>query len=139
MPETPESIRTIRPHERETLPGPPGAGFVREEMFGDGHVWVGMVTTEPGAASPWHHHGEHATYVYVLEGEATVEFGPGGRSRLRATADGSLHVVPAGLAHREINSGSAPNRILVFRVGEGPAVIPLEGPPAEDPGSRESR
>jgi len=99
-------------------------------MFGDGRVWLGIVTTEPGGASPWHHHGAHEIYVYVLEGEATVEYGAGGRERLRATADGSLHVLPAGLAHREINTGSEPNRLLVVRVGEGPALVPLEGPDA---------
>lgn len=129
MPRLDQSIRTIGPKQRKTLPGPEGSPFVREEMFADGAVWLGMVTTEPGSASPWHHHGEHETYVYVLEGEATVEFGPGGSRRLHATADGSLHIVPAGLPHREINTGSTPNRMLVVRVGEGPAVVPLEGPP----------
>lgn len=123
------SIRTITPEERKTLPGPPGLPFVREEMFGDGHVWVGMVTTEPGCASPWHHHGDHETYVYILEGEATVEYGAGGSEKMHATADGSLHIVPRGFAHREINTGSTQNRMLVVRIGEGPAVVPLDGPP----------
>lgn len=129
MPKTEQPIRSIRPEERKTLPGPEGSPFVRQEMFGDGHVWVGIVTTEPGGASPWHHHGEHETYVYILDGEATVEFGTGGSRRLHATADGSLHIVPAGVPHREINTGAAPNRMLVVRVGEGPPVVPLDGPP----------
>jgi len=129
MSKSAQSLRTVKPNDRQTLPGPSGAGFLREEMFGDGHVWVGMVTTEPGASSPWHHHGKHETYVYVLEGEATFEFGAGGRDRLRATADGSLHIVPPGFPHREINTGSTPNRALVMRIGEGPAVVPLDGPP----------
>ncbi|HXI02150.1 MAG TPA: cupin domain-containing protein [Candidatus Saccharimonadales bacterium] len=129
MSESARSIRTVRPGDRKTLAGPAGSPFVRQEMFGDGHVWVGMVTTEPGGASPWHHHGEHETYVYILEGEATVEYGPGGTGRLLATADGSLHIVPPGLPHREINTGSTPNRMLVVRVGEGPAVVQLDGPP----------
>jgi len=129
MSERSQTIRTVGPDDRTTLPGPPGAPFVREEMFGDGHVWVGMVTTEPGATSPWHHHGEHETYVYILEGEAVVEFGAGGSETMQATADGSLHIIPPGLAHREINTGSTPNRMMVVRVGEGPAVVPLEGPP----------
>lgn len=132
MPNRSESTRIVRPAERKVLPGPPGAPFVREEMFGDGHVWMGIVTTEAGAAFPWHHHGDHETYVYILEGEAMVEFGPNGSERLRATTDGSGHIVPAPLPHREINTGSAPNRILVVRVGEGPAVFPLEGPPETD-------
>ena len=117
MSKTAQSIRTITPEERKTLPGPTGTPFVRQEMFGDGHVWVGMVTTEPGGTSPWHHHGENETYVYILEGEATVEFGAGGNRRLHATADGSLHIVPAGVPHREINTGSTPNRMLVVRIG----------------------
>lgn len=123
------SITTVKPEERKTLPGPPNSPFVRQEMFGDGHVWVGMVTTEPGGASPWHHHGGHDSYVYLLEGEATVEYGTGGSHRLHATADGSLHIVPAGVPHREINTGATPNRMLVVRVGEGPPVVPLDGPP----------
>ena len=123
-----QSVMTIRPDQRATLPGPAGAPFVREEFFGDGHVWLGMVATQPGGTSPWHHHGEHETYVYVLEGEATVEYGEGGSTRITARADDSLHIVPAGLVHREINTGSIPNRMLVMRVGEGPAVVPLDGP-----------
>lgn len=129
MSETARAIRTIGAEERRTLPGPPDAPFVREEMFGKDGFWFGMVTTETGAASPWHHHGRHETYVYMLEGEATVEFGPGGAGRLLATADGSLHVIPPGFPHREINTGSTPNRILVVRIGEGPQVVPLDGPP----------
>jgi len=130
MSKSQDSIRSIPPEDRKTLPGPPGAPFVRQEMFGDGKVWVGEVTTEPGTASPWHHHGDHETYVYILEGQATVEFGPGGASRIHAKADGSLHIVPAGLVHREINDGPTRNRILVVRVGEGPSVFTLDGPPA---------
>lgn len=122
-------IRIIGPDQRTRLPGPPGAPFMRDEMFADGRVWVGVVTTEPGGASPWHHHGAHETYAYMLEGEATVEFGPGGAQRLTARADGSLFVVPGGFPHREVNTGSVPNRILIMRVGEGPPVVPLDGPP----------
>lgn len=129
MPKISPTIRTVRPEQRTRLAGPPDAPFVREEMYGGDGVWVDMVTTEPGGASAWHHHGKHETYVYMLEGEATVEFGRGGSNRIRATADGSLHIVPAGFAHREVNTGSVPNRILVFRIGEGPPVVPLDGPP----------
>jgi len=124
----PETITSIRPDQRTALPSPPGAPFVREQYYGDDRVWVGEVVTEAGGASPWHHHGEHQTYVYVLEGEATVEFGPGGSKRMTANADGSLHIVPPGLPHREINTGPTKNRILIMRVGEGPPVVPLDGP-----------
>ena len=130
MSDTKQTIRTVKASERKILPGPEGAPFIREEMFGDGHVWMGIVTLEPGCASPWHHHGNHETYAYVLEGEAVVEYGPGGSQRLEVTADGSLNIVPPGVPHREVNPGTKRNRLLIVRVGEGPPVIPLDGPPA---------
>ncbi len=122
--ETLASILTISPSERTVLPGPPGAPFVREQCVDDGHVWVGIVTTEPGTSSPWHHHGEHTTYAYVLEGEGTIEFGDGESKKI--TADGTLGVVPKGLVHREINTGSTKNKFLIMRVGDGPTVVPVE-------------
>ena len=127
-----ETITSIRPDQRKKLPGPPNAGFSREEYYGDDHVWVGHVTTQPGTASPWHHHGDHQTYAYVLEGEATLEFGEEGSEAIVARADGTLHIIPPHVAHREINNGSEPNRILIIRVGEGPVVVPLPGPPHSD-------
>ncbi|MCO4762963.1 MAG: cupin domain-containing protein [Myxococcales bacterium] len=108
------------------LPGPPNAPFVRRQAFDDGHVWMGVVTTEPGSASPWHHHGEYDTYVYLLAGEGTVEFGEGGTERKTFIADGSVAKVPKGLVHREVNTGSVQNKFLIFRVGEGEPVFPAE-------------
>lgn len=125
-----QSIRSVKANERRVLPGPEDAPFIREEMFDNNHVWMGIVTLEPGRASPWHHHGKYETFAYMLEGEAVIEFGPGGSQRLTATADGSLHIVPPGTPHREVNPGNVRNRLLVVRVGEGPPIFPLEGPPA---------
>lgn len=123
-----KTISSISPEDRVTLPGPPGAPFVRQQCFDDGHTWVGVVTTEPGAASPWHHHGEYDTFVFVLEGEAIVEYGEGGKEVAHLRADGTMHIVPKGLAHREVNTGSTPNKAIIMRVGTGPAVVPLQGP-----------
>ena len=118
------AVHSIPPQQRTTLPGPPNAPFVREQILAEGPMWIGVVTTEPGAASPWHHHGDHTSYAYVLEGEATVEYE--GR-RITARADGTMHVIPPGLPHRERNEGTVPNRIMIIRVGEGPTVVPVEG------------
>jgi uncharacterized RmlC-like cupin family protein len=129
--QTPNAIQTIRPDQRTTLPGPPNAPFVREQCYDDGHVWLGIVTTEPGAASPWHHHGQYDTFVYLLEGEAMVEYGEDGSERAAAKADGSMHIVPKGVVHREINTGTTKNRMIIMRVGEGPAVVPAADPTGE--------
>ena len=125
------NIRRILPDQRTVLDGPPDSPFRREQYVGDDNVWIGEVMTEPGGATPWHHHGEHTTYAYLLEGEATVEFGAAGGERTVLQAGGGLGVVPPHLIHREINTGSAPNRILIMRVGEGPPVIPASGPASD--------
>lgn len=115
----------IPPSAFTTLPGPPNAPFVRKQCFDDGHLWMGVVTTEVGATSPWHHHGEYDTLVYALEGEGTIEFGDEGRESMTFKADGSVVIVPKGLIHREINTGTVKNKAVVIRIGEGQSVIPV--------------
>jgi uncharacterized RmlC-like cupin family protein len=124
-----DAVTVIAPSERATLPGPPGAGFVREACVDTGHVWTGFASTEPGTESPWHHHGEYTTYVLPLQGEGVIEFGPDGQS-VPMRADGTVYVIPAGLVHREINTGSTRNQAFIVRVGRGPAVVPAD-PPAK--------
>ena len=125
------TVATIGAAQRTRLPSPPGSPFVREEVVSQPGLWIGIVTTEPGGASPWHHHGAHTTYAYVLEGSAVLEMAdePGGEvRRVHASADGSFHIVPPGLVHREINDGEAMNRFLIVRLGEGPPVVPVDPP-----------
>jgi mannose-6-phosphate isomerase-like protein (cupin superfamily) len=119
------TVLLIGPQDRTVLPGPANAPFRRELCYDDGHAWVGIVTTEPGSASPWHHHGDYDTFAYLLEGEAVVEFGDDGQS-LHLSPDESVGIVPKGLPHRELNPGTVPNKFLIVRVGHGPAVIPVE-------------
>ena len=38
-------------------------------------LWGGTFLVEPGARTGIHHHGSQETVVYVLEGEALVEWG----------------------------------------------------------------
>jgi uncharacterized RmlC-like cupin family protein len=40
---------------------------------------AGFVRTQPHMSSGWHHHGEHDTAVYVVDGGLRMEFGPEGR------------------------------------------------------------
>jgi mannose-6-phosphate isomerase-like protein (cupin superfamily) len=46
-----------------------------------GH-WFGHVEAEPETMHGWHHHGDNITVGYVLKGEITLEFGPGGREQV---------------------------------------------------------
>jgi uncharacterized RmlC-like cupin family protein len=102
-------------------------GVVREEAFTTDGAWVGVVTTEPGEMSAWHHHGDHDTYAYVVSGLKRIEYGPGGTRSVTAGPDDFLHL-PKGLLHREGNPSGEVSRSIAFRVGTGPATINVEGP-----------
>lgn len=103
-------------------------GLLREEAFSTDDVWVGIVITQPGEMSAWHHHGEHDTYAYVLSGLKRIEYGPGGAESLVAGPDDFIHL-PKGLPHREGNPSKDVSRSIAFRLGGGSATINLEGPP----------
>jgi uncharacterized RmlC-like cupin family protein len=103
-------------------------GVFREQAFSTDDVWVGIVTTEPGEMSAWHHHGDHETYAYVVSGSKRIEYGPGGALSIVAGPDDFIHL-PAGLVHREGNPSAEVSRSIAFRLGSGLATINLEGPP----------
>lgn len=121
-----DAVTVIGPSDRVTLPAPPGAGFLRQACIDDGHVWAGFASTEPGTASPWHHHGAYTTYILPLRGEGVVEFGPGENDRVLLRADGTVYVIPPGLVHRELNPCATKNQAFIVRVGHGPAVVAAE-------------
>jgi uncharacterized RmlC-like cupin family protein len=118
----------IAPEAFSELPGPPNAPFVRRQCYDDGHVWIGVATTEPGTVSPWHHHGEYDTYGYLLEGEARAEFVDPDRETVDCKIPGSFIFLPKGVAHREMNPGTTRNRILIMRVGHGQSIFPVDAP-----------
>jgi uncharacterized RmlC-like cupin family protein len=101
--------------------------MIREEALATGNIWAGLVRTEVGMVSGWHHHGEYDSVIYVLTGVMKMESGPGGTETLEAGAGDFLHV-PPGAVHRESNPAAREARIVVFRAGTGPVVINTEGP-----------
>jgi hypothetical protein len=93
--------QAIGPAHRTVAAGPATPGMVREQAFTSDDRWVGVVRTEPGVRSGWHHHGDTETYFYVLSGAMELEFGPGGRERLGVVAgDYAHHVTFSRAAHR---------------------------------------
>lgn len=109
---------------------PQTPGMVREEAFtGDG-FWSGVVYTEPGMVSAWHHHGEHETYAFVTRGRARFEFGPGGREAVDA-GPGDFVQIPSRIIHRELNPGEETSEIVLFRQGRGTVVTNVEGPQSD--------
>lgn len=117
-------IQVVR-HE-ELVEGSPTPGMTRRIAQLRGDVSVIEVETEAGNVSDWHHHGEHATYGFVVGGSLRFEFGPAG-DRIDLGVGDFFHV-PPGLIHRESNPGSALQVLLGMRIGHGPAVVNVSGP-----------
>jgi uncharacterized RmlC-like cupin family protein len=109
---------------RESDPTP---GMTREQAVGSAGMWAGYVRTEGRATSAWHHHGDHETAIYVLNGGLRMEFGPGGQDVLEA-GPGDFIYVPRGAVHRETNPGDEESQIVVVRAGSGPTTTNVDGP-----------
>ncbi|MGH2539926.1 MAG: cupin domain-containing protein [Actinomycetota bacterium] len=100
--------------------------MIREEAVSTGRSWAGLVTTEAGMVSGWHHHAGYETTIYVLSGALRMEFGPGGAVALDA-GPGDFVFVPPNAVHRESNSSGDASRIVVWRSGSGEAVVNVAG------------
>jgi uncharacterized RmlC-like cupin family protein len=127
-----EPVRPIivRAVDAAVAPGPPTPGMERREVLDHDDTWVGWVRTDAGQAGGWHHHGDRDTFVYVLRGSMTIEFGPGGREHMTAT-EGDVIFNPARMVHREVTGPDGPAEAFVVRVGSGPQNVNVDGP---DPG-----
>jgi uncharacterized RmlC-like cupin family protein len=120
-------VRLVRPDDRTE--GQPTPGMHREQALDTGSMWAGYVTTDAGAVSGWHHHGEHESTIYVLSGALRMEFGAGGHEVLDAGPGDFLYVPPHAI-HREANPTEEQSAILVVRGGSGPPVFNVDGPAA---------
>jgi uncharacterized RmlC-like cupin family protein len=112
----------------------PTVGMRRQRAIDVPGLWSGMVDTDPGATSGWHHHGEHETSLYVVSGALRLEFGPGGRSVVEAGPGDFIHV-PAHVVHRESNPTRQVATAVIARAGTGVPTVNVDGPDAPSPGS----
>ena len=91
----------------------------------DSPLWAGIFVVKPSARTGIHHHGAQDTIVYVLEGEAFVQWGNSGEHSATVKAGDFLHV-PQWLPHQEINpSSKQPFRWIVVRSSPEPIVVNL--------------
>ncbi len=120
------TVRVVRAADR-SAPDVVTPGMEREEAFAGDDVWIGTVRTQPGVATGWHHHNAYESFIYVLEGRARMEFGPGGRE-VAICEPGDLIRVPPGVIHREITEGTEPVAAVLFRVGSGEVTTNTDGP-----------
>lgn len=120
-----EPVRLVR--SDDLAPSDPTPGMERFEAFAVPGLWAGVVVTEPGASSGWHHHGEHSTSLYVVAGRMRLSYGPGGGQEVEAGTGDFLHV-PPHTVHREANPGSEASVAVIARAGDGPPTINVDGP-----------
>jgi uncharacterized RmlC-like cupin family protein len=119
-------VRVVRADDLEDAD--PTSGMRRRRAFEAPGLWAGVVHTAPGATSGWHHHGEHETSLYVVDGTMRLEFGPGGGDAVEAGPGDFLHV-PARTVHRESNPSPAQESTAVIaRAGRGAPTVNVEGP-----------
>jgi uncharacterized RmlC-like cupin family protein len=120
-----EPIRAIPPDA--LVEADPTAGMRRRCAIDVSGLWSGLVHTEPGSVSGWHHHGEHETSLYVVSGAMRLEFGPGGRSVVDAGPGHFVHV-PAHVVHRESNPTDEPSMAVIARAGTGEPTVNVDAP-----------
>jgi uncharacterized RmlC-like cupin family protein len=113
----------------DRTPGPATPGMDRQQAVATEGMWSGVVRTEAGMVSGWHHHGEYETVIYVLSGSLRMEFGPGGSDAVEA-GPGDFVYVPKGAVHREGNPSAEPADIVVVRAGRGESTVNVDGPPS---------
>src|SRR6266545_3183845 len=105
----------------------PTPGMRRQQAVDVPGLWSGMVHTEPGATSAWHHHGEHETSLYVVSGVLRLEFGPEGLGVVDAGPGQFVHV-PAHTVHRESNPTDGLATAIIARAGTGAPTVNVDGP-----------
>lgn len=111
----------------QLTPADPTPGMTRRLASHEADMWTGVVDTEVGAVSGWHHHGDHETTLYVVSGRMRLESGPNGEHVVEA-GPGDFLRVPAGAVHRESNPGAEASRAVIVRCGTGAPTINVDGP-----------
>jgi uncharacterized RmlC-like cupin family protein len=130
--------RPVVVHPDEAIAGPTTPGMERRHHFDRDGRWVGWaewIRNDAGDVSGWHHHADNDTYVYVIRGSVTIEFGPGGAESVEARA-GDFFLVPSQTIHRELTSQDTDLEAFIVRVGGEPEHVKVDGPEAA--GSRVS-
>ena len=125
------STPVLRIGADELTPSDPTPGMARSLAMHDAGMWTGVVDTDPGTVSGWHHHGDHETTLYVVSGRMRIESGPGG-SEVVEGGPGDFLRVPAGAVHRESNPGDDASRAVIVRCGTGDPTVNVEGPAAPE-------
>lgn len=122
-----DEFRVLSNEDLRELAGPATPGVSRRIAFESDGYWFGCATIAPGLMSGWHHHDRNVTVGYVLDGAFHLEYGPGGRKQADVEA-GQYFLMPPWAIHREGSTTGEACQVIFTRIGDGPAVVPVDGP-----------
>lgn len=123
--------RVIPAGDRVIQPGLQTPGITREEAFAADDRWVGFVRTEPGDWSGWHHHGDHDSYFFILQGGLEFEYLAGAERETISIGPGDFAQMPSRIVHRERTVPNEPGQVVLVRIGRGPTVFNVEDPESQ--------
>ena len=106
-----------------TASGIAASRLVQYPTTGPATVPALEVTIAPGAETVLHRHPA-PMFAYILDGEVTVDYGAGGK---RSFHKGEAFMEAMDVAHKGVNTGTVPVRILAVSMGaEGTANVAVE-------------
>jgi len=105
--------------------------MTREEAVATDRMWAGLVRTEAGMVSDWHHHGDYESAIYVLAGTIRMEFGAEGADAVEASPGDFVYVARDAI-HRESSTSDEESRFVVVRSGSGQVVFNVAHPGGGD-------
>lgn len=108
-----DAIRVVHPsqfsEDTAQTPGSHRLAAIAPDIGTPSSMWGGVFHVLAGGQTAIHHHGKQETVVYVLAGEALVQWGRHGEFS-QTVRPGDFLYVPPYLPHREIN----PSREVEF-------------------------
>ncbi|MBY5989144.1 MULTISPECIES: cupin domain-containing protein [Roseovarius] len=109
--------------------GPYTPGQPRMTAYETEGLWTGITTvTAKDTPSQWHHHKDHDSIMYMLNGEIRVDWGEKGEKSF-TLAPGDFAFFRRGVIHRaQILESDGDCRFLVVRLGAGDTVENVDGP-----------
>lgn len=124
----PDASAAVTQQELEAAEGT--SGIVRKVAFHTDNNTLVQAHADGGVSSGWHHHGDRHVFAHLVEGNAVIEYGPGGRQQLEVEAGGFFHLPPR-VVHRDVNPIDEPQRWIISFVGTGALVENVDGPDPE--------
>jgi uncharacterized RmlC-like cupin family protein len=87
---------------------------ISAESAGAEGLCMHLLELPPGAEAKAHLHEGHESAIYLLEGAASLRYGPN-LEHLETLAAGDFVYIPAGMPHQPLNPTDQPARALIAR------------------------